>query len=311
MLLFSDRSQSHWHFVNVKHDVDPAKRRLFRRTTVGPGEQLRTASERIAMLDLETIQRDLRNIAPLAIQARHDDAFDVEAVTSKFFEEYRRVFQQVERLIEGFDEPDRKRLFTQRLFNRLMFVAFIQKKGWLRIDGRTDYLDALWRAYRRDTAADKNFYRDRLKLLFFVGLNTEHEVDITGINSNHALKPLTGDVPYLNGGLFEEDEDDRRSDVQVPDECFDAMLHDLFGRFNFTVTESTPLDVEVAVDPEMLGKVFEELVTGRHETGSYYAPKSVVSFMRHEALKGYLPNRDDRCHRPIRGRAPADEPTRP
>ena len=65
----------------------------------------------------------------------------------------------------------------------------------------------------------------------------------------------------------------------------------LFDRFNFTVMESTPLDVEVAVDPEMLGKVFEELVTGRHESGSYYTPRPVVSFMCREALKGYLNTR--------------------
>lgn len=67
-----------------------------------------------------------------------------------------------------------------------------------------------------------------------------------------------------------------------------AIFNGLFAKFNFTVTESTPLDVEVAVDPEMLGKIFEELVTGRHETGSYYTPKPIVSFMCREALKGFL-----------------------
>ena len=61
--------------------------------------------------------------------------------------------------------------------------------------------------------------------------------------------------------------------------------------FNFTVLESTPFDIEVAVDPEMLGKVFEELVTGRHATGSYYTPRPVVAFMCREALKGYLESR--------------------
>ena len=66
------------------------------------------------------------------------------------------------------------------------------------------------------------------------------------------------------------------------------FLTDLFDRFNFTVMESTPFDIEVAVDPEMLGKVFEKLVTGRHESGSYYTPRPVVAFMCREALKGYL-----------------------
>jgi len=76
--------------------------------------------------------------------------------------------------------------------------------------------------------------------------------------------------------------------VTVPDEVIILILHELFARFNFTITESSPFDVEVAVDPEMLGKVFEELVTGRHETGAYYTPRPVVTFMCREALKGYL-----------------------
>ncbi|MGH2415254.1 MAG: Eco57I restriction-modification methylase domain-containing protein, partial [Microcystaceae cyanobacterium] len=132
------------------------------------------------------------------------------------------------------------------------------------------------------------FYRDRLSSLFFTGLNNPQQLDIVGINNGGYLKDLIGTVPYLNGGLFERDDDDKDSQVIVPDNCIDSILHNLFDRFNFTVTESTPLDVEVAVDPEMLGKVFEELVTGRHESGSYYTPKPIVSFMCREALKGYL-----------------------
>ena len=80
----------------------------------------------------------------------------------------------------------------------------------------------------------------------------------------------------------------QREGVVVPDEAIDLILNQLFRRFNFTVEESTPYDVEVAVDPEMLGKVFEELVTGRHESGSYYTPRPIVSFMCREGLKGYL-----------------------
>ncbi|MGF1489434.1 MAG: Eco57I restriction-modification methylase domain-containing protein [Prochloraceae cyanobacterium] len=109
-----------------------------------------------------------------------------------------------------------------------------------------------------------------------------------GINNGGYLKDLIGTVPYLNGGLFEQDEEDKDAKIIIPDDCIDSILHDLFQRFAFTVTESTPLDVEVAVDPEMLGKVFEELVTGRHESGSYYTPKPIVSFMCRESLKGYL-----------------------
>jgi len=286
LFVFSNKSQSQWHFLNVKYDSSPQKRKLFRRITVGEGEQLRTATERISLLDLELISP---NASPLDIQTGHDNAFDVEKVTQEFFREYRKVFEKVERLIQWKTDAESKRLFTQKLFNRLMFISFIQKKGWLKFKGSTDYLSALWQDYLAGKSGlQKNFYRDRLSHLFFTGLNNPSEVDIAGINNGGFIKDLIGSVPYLNGGLFEQGEDDKNSQVIVPDDCIDTILHDLFQRFAFTVTESTPLDVEVAVDPEMLGKMFEELVTGRHESGSYYTPKPIVSFMCREALKGYL-----------------------
>jgi hypothetical protein len=286
LFVFSNKSQSRWHFLNVKYDNSAQKRKLFRRITVGEGEQLRTATERISLLDLELIKPDA---SPLDIQTCHDEAFDVEKVTQEFFKQYRQTFEKVEKLIQGMGGDERKRLFTQKLFNRLMFIGFIQKKGWLKFQGQTDYLSALWSAYQDESGtSNKNFYRDRLSHLFFFGLNNPQEHDIAGINNGAYLKKLIGTVPYLNGGLFEQDEDDKNPQIIIPDDCIDSILHDLFQRFAFTVTESTPLDVEVAVDPEMLGKVFEELVTGRHESGSYYTPKPIVSFMCREALKGYI-----------------------
>jgi len=278
--VFSNRQQTHWHFVNVKLDGQDHNRSLYRRIAVGPQERLRTATDRLSMLDLGSLSGDLFGISPLTIQKRHDEAFDVEGVTKNFFEVYARVFARVESAIQGIGDTNRKRMFTQRLFNRLMFIAFIEKKGWLTFDGDSDYLHALWRSHAA-SSNDENFYESRLKLLFFSGLNRPG-------GSDPAYKHLIGNTPYLNGGLFEEDEDSRDPVIVIPNDAIDAILRDLFARFNFTVMESTPLDVEVAVDPEMLGKVFEKLVTGRHESGSYYTPKPVVSFMGREAIKGYL-----------------------
>ncbi|MDF0553298.1 DNA methyltransferase [Kamptonema sp. UHCC 0994] len=286
LFVFSDKQQKNWTFINVKYDSRQDNKRILRRIRVSPGEQLRTAIERLSLLDLEGLDLD----SPLAIQQRHDEAFDVEKVTQKFFKQYREVFENVERLITPtIDNAEKRRLFIQKLFNRLMFIVFIQKKGWLNFKEKTHYLEALWRDYQLDRSiADKNFYRDRLTHLFFSGLNNSQAVDMIGINNGGYLKQIIGTVPYLNGGLFEQDEEDRDPTIIVPDAAVDSIIHDLFNNFNFTVTESTPLDVEVAVDPEMLGKVFEELVTGRHESGSYYTPKPIVSFMGREALKGYL-----------------------
>ena len=174
-------------------------------------------------------------------------------------------------------------------FNRLMFVYFLSRKGWLTFKGDADYLNALWHDYG-SLAGDHNFYTARLETLFFAGLNNPQSLDVN--KDNEATLPVIGPVPFLNGGLFERTVLDRQDGITVPDSVIQRMLTGLFDRFNFTVMESTPFDIEVAVDPEMLGKVFEELVTGRHESGAYYTPRPVVSFMCREALKGYLERQD-------------------
>jgi type I restriction-modification system DNA methylase subunit len=250
-------------------------------------EQLRTAIEQIGELDLQAIGLDrgkkVIELEPLEIQIQHDEAFDVEKVTDRFFSEYKLVFESVEGSIEGIENDEQKRLFTQKLFNRLMFIAFVQKKGWLEFNGSGDYFKALWQDYKKAKSHPLgNFYRDRLSHLFFEGLN---DPDRQG---DKKLIKLIGNVPYLNGGLFEEDRSEMVPGIVVPDRAIEDILTKLFDRFNFTVSESTPLDVDVAVDPEMLGKVFEELVTNRHGSGSYYTPKPIVAFMCRETLKGYL-----------------------
>ena len=215
-------------------------------------------------------------------------AFDVEAVTDKFFADYQSVFAQVENAVEGIPEADTeaRRLYTQRLFNRLMFLRFIEKKGWLTYNGDRDYLRSLFNA--TEAKPDESFLNDRLYWAFFHGLGNAADQP----EGSSAAVERRGEVPFLNGGLFEMQDYDNRNAVHIPNDKFAEILK-LFERYNFTVTESTPLDIEVAVDPEMLGKVFEELVTGRHDTGSYYTPRPVVSFMCRESLKICLQNKTD------------------
>jgi len=210
-------------------------------------------------------------------------AFDVEKVTKRFYEDYAAVFDSVERAIGRANKlgDEELRLFTQTLFNRLMFLRFIERKGWLEFNRRHDYLRALFSA---PALRGRSFYTARLQPLFFKGLAIEGEQQSEAI----------GRVPFLNGGLFESAELDAKV-KEIPDGAFESIIGSggLFYRYNFTVEESTPLDIEVAVDPEMLGKVFEELVTGRHESGSYYTPRPIVSFMCREALKSFLGERSN------------------
>jgi len=212
-------------------------------------------------------------------------AFDVEKVTERFYDDYAVVFDEVEAVIGSTQglAGEELRLFTQALFNRLMFLRFIERKGWLRFPGQegTRYLAALAEA---GGIGDKTLYEARLRPLFFDGL----------ARPNQQRSSSYGAVPLLNGGLFERSKLDGAM-RDLPDAAVLPIIASsgLFYRYNFTVEESTSLDVEVAVDPEMLGKVFEELVSDRHGTGSYYTPRSVVAFMCREALKQHLADRTD------------------
>ena len=273
LLLFSNRSGNQLHWIHPKFSGGATP--TLRRIVLERGIEQRTAIQQFS--NIYWSYRDSGNILDAV-----NEAFNVDKVTKDFFREYKRIFERAEELITGFSDPEERKQFVQTLFNRMMFVYFLSRKGWLKYEGKTDYLNTLWDAYA-DHATQDNFYNDHLTFLFFQGLNNPDSRDVRG-----GVDFLIGDVPFLNGGLFEETEIDRRGDITVPDEAIRPLMTELFDKFNFTVMESTPFDIEVAVDPEMLGKVFEELVTGRHDSGAYYTPRPVVSFMCREALKGYL-----------------------
>ena len=284
LLLFTNRDGDQFHIV--RPDLVGSRPRL-QRIVAHRDQHQRTVVERIANMWDDYGNRGKPIGEAIA------NAFSVEPVTKQFFEAYRKVFYDAREQISGFGageaEQEQRHLFTQTLFNRLMFVYFLSRKGWLTFNSNADYLNALWLDYKANSG-QANFYNERLYHLFFFGLNNPQSRDLNFKDS--FMESIFGTVPFLNGGLFGRNELDRREDITVPDAAIAQVLDELFDRFNFTVMESTPFDIEVAVDPEMLGKVFEELVTGRHDSGAYYTPRPVVSFMCREALKGYLAGQD-------------------
>ena len=279
LLVFTNRDRDQLHIISP--DLSGSRPKL-QRLVAYKDQLLRTVPQQIANM------WDNYGNKGKTLQEAIKEAFSVEPVTREFFYSYRKLFEDAKEQITGFTpaEEEQKHLFTQTLFNRLMFVYFLSRKGWLKFKGDTDYLKALWTNYDPESST-RNFYLTRLRTLFFKGLNNPDAGNLPEDD-----RALIGEVPFLNGGLFEETALDRRQNIGIPDETIRHILTDLFDRFNFTVMESTPYDVEVAVDPEMLGKVFEELVTGRHDSGAYYTPRPVVSFMCREALKGYLEGKE-------------------
>jgi hypothetical protein len=280
LFIFANRDLTLWDFVNVKYVAeDGARRRTIRRIHVGPTERLHTAAQRMALLAVPT-----PDTSALELQSLHDQAFDVEEVTRQFYQDYVKVFGELCKDIARLN-PRRQaeaEAEAQVLLDRLVFLYFIQKKGWL--NDRRDYLYQHFQAHYQANPAGTDFYTDFLFPLF-VALS----------NEGLAL-PSLGDVPFLNGGLFEVPANVPLTDqLVVGNAVFRQVFDDLLECYNFTVREDTPLDVEVAIDPEMLGQIFENLVLGlergedrRKATGSYYTPRVIVHFMCRQALKEYL-----------------------
>ena len=211
-------------------------------------------------------------------------AFDVNKVSKRFYEDYKKAFDNAKPIIAQYSNiTDAKDIHqtTQTIFNRILFLRFIEKKGWLRFGERDEYLRELFKAGGIDSGT---FYSSRLKRLFFEGLAIE------GKQNNSAY----GEVAFLNGGLFEESKFDKAIS-DLPNEMFEPLLgkNGLFYNYNFTVQESTPLDIDVAIDPEMIGTMFEELVTDRSGKGAFYTPRVVVAYMCREAIKSVLEERTE------------------
>jgi type I restriction-modification system DNA methylase subunit len=270
LFIFSNVSQDRWRFINIKHDEDLSKRRLFRRITIGPeeriGNRLRAASERIKRLDLKSMKSRSRDLSPLDIQKRHDAAFDAEKVRHSFLKAfavaYRAVADEI-RLAQR--QGERAGKLAHLILDRMLFLYFAQKRGWL--DDDPDYLYSRFRETWRDDPQGHSFYSNVL-------------------------------APLLKERLFEEVEP-----LEIKNSTFKFVFEDLLENFAFTFTEDTPLDVEIAIDPEMPGNLFESFALRlenvqpgdcRKQTGSYYTPRPLVHFMCREALKEHLSIKADK-----------------
>ena len=236
----------------------------------------------------------------LDISHRWQQQFSVERVANKFYKEYAEVRNHLADALKAsnVDHPiianlteEEARTWSTRQMGRILFLWFLQAKRWLGApggNGSPSYLRDLW--HRRSETPEQEYYRGLLLPLFFDAMATG--------SSSAGENSLLGYVPYLNGGLFRRNGlEDRINDagaVSLPDDVFDPEQDDtllgLLSRYRFTTRESTPDDQSVDPDPELLGRVFENLYQGdeRHDTGTYYTPREIVHFMCREALDGYL-----------------------
>ncbi len=256
----------------------------------GKNHRARTASERFAKL--ADAEKDTQNLL---------NAFSVEALSKSFFNEYKEQYKAFcdflfahkdDRECFGpkFSQWEDKYLrdYVKKMMGRVTFIYFLQRKGWMNGD-----LNYMQNAFENSTCKD-DYLDSFLEPLFCGVLNTKPEERAELFKSlgwNLSLIDGWKDIPYLNGGLFERDEQDKPKS-KFPVEMFEELF-DFYSRYNFTIYENDPDDAEVGIDPEMLGHIFENLLEDNKDKGAFYTPKEIVQYMSRESIAQYLKTHAD------------------
>src|SRR3989338_454120 len=316
LVAFVAPNEEDWHFslvkmdyrfeegkkgrMRVREEFTPARRWSF---LVGINENSHTAQSQL----VDLVADDERN--PTIAQL--EESFNIEKVTKEFFEKYRGLFLWTKETLDDTVKKDKKIRedfeakgvdavdFSKKLLGQIVFLYFLQKKGWFGVKRDADWgtgpKNFLRELFEGKHGSYKNFFNDILEPLFYEALARERDDDFY---SHFNCK-----IPFLNGGLFDpiNNYDWVHTDILLPNDLFSNNyktkegdkgngILDIFDRYNFTVKEDEPLEKEVAVDPEMLGKVFENLleVKDRKSKGTYYTPREIVHYMCVQSLLNYL-----------------------
>jgi type I restriction-modification system DNA methylase subunit len=306
--------------IRAEERLTPARRYSY---LVGADEECHTAQTRFLVL--------LQNTSDSPTLGQIEEAFSVESVTKEFFREYARLFEDAEAALAAIvrrdkavrDEFKAKGVntidFAKKLLGQIVFLYFVQKKGWLGVakggkwgDGPRNFMRVL---SDRAVLERKHLFTDILEPLFYDTLATDRGPDAW-------CKTFQCRIPFLNGGLFEPlaGYEWETADIDLPNTLFTNKqlslagdtgtgILDVFDRYNFTVNEAEPLEKEVAIDPEMLGKVFENLIeeNRRKGLGAYYTPREIVHYMCQESLINYLDNGLNCPAKPIGAATPPPE----
>ena len=305
---YEDDTRWDWRFTYCrksgnKEETTDSKRYTF---LLGPGQSCRTATDNFMALYDKRASLEIKDI---------EDAFNVEALSKEFFGKYKAQYEAfVNYMVDptngmrqdfidtDFDHTgmaadkirDREekpiRDYVKKLLGRIVFLHFLQKKGWLGVPAGKEWgegdRDFMLKLFKNATERQKeNFLDDILEDLFAEGLDRNrsdkgdlYDTEVNGIGKCR--------IPYLNGGLFERDELDKKSS-HFPAAYFDSLLT-MLSQYNFTIDENDPNDAEVGVDPEMLGRIFENLLEDNKDKGAFYTPKEIVQYMCRESLIVYL-----------------------
>jgi hypothetical protein len=217
------------------------------------------------------------------------ETFSLEAVTDEFYKEFKNKFDALAAAVQGTDDTTLKQDFALLFAIRIIFLGFVQKKGWL--DNNRKFIQNFWEEYRQSGSTD-TFYKDWLEPLFFEALSSPPGQKVAYGHAPFSAKTQKAlqMAPYLNGELFKRKHGVDDLGLWIPDEPIGDFFDFLF-QYNFTVEENELYDEELELNPEFLGIIFERITN--KDQGAVYTPRLEVDFMCRLALVKWLEQTTD------------------
>ena len=211
--------------------------------------------------------------------------FSIEAVSNDFYNAFNPKFREIAQSVKGTDDINIKEGFALLFAIRIIFLGFVQKRGWL--GGREEFIKEFLEEYQAAVVKEDTFYQNWLAPLFFEALNTQpgHKVKYQNNEFSSETEEILQMAPYLNGELFKKRKGYDDQGLWIPDKQITEFIEFLF-QYNFTIEENTYYDEELELNPEFLGIIFERLVNKEH--GAIYTPRTEVDFMCRMALVKWL-----------------------
>lgn len=264
LLIFLDaaRTQSLWYWVNRDDPTHPRDNLYVK----GQPGDLSLSKLQAMVFDISAFESGTTSVLDVAKSLKR--ALDVERVTKRFYEEFKRAHARFLEYIEGIDDERDRRWYASVLLNRLMFIYFLQRKGFID-NGNYDYLqNKLAESIEREPAS---YYSKFLRMLFFEGFAKPAGERDSDVNA------LLGNIRYLNGGLFLlHPIEERWQSISIPDEAFQSIF-DLFSSFTWNL-DDTPGGKDNEISPHVLGYIFEKYINQKF-FGAYYTRPEITDYL--------------------------------
>src|SRR6266487_903144 len=291
LIIYVDAAQENqtWQWVK-REQGKPAAHRI---NKYHKGRSAELLTQKLLALSFSFEEEE--NLTNPVAAGRLKQAFDVEKVTKKFYERFKKEHDAFLTFVGGIADQGNREWYTSLMLNRLMFIYFIQKKGFLdtrsttKLDGDTDYLRRRLKMAQEQNGRDTfhPFYRYFLLKLFHEGLNKRER--------SPELERLLGKVPYLNGGLFDIHILERdHPDIQIHDEAFERLF-DFFEEFDWHL-DDRPTKNGNEINPDVLGYIFEKYINQK-QMGAYYTKEDITEYIGKNTIIPYLFEAAERkCH---------------